>query len=149
MLYKPVRCELRYTGNALEFLLAFVQADCAILTTGPTALKAIYAMLKAAVDAFCAASAPGGCLLILGATNCAVESKAVQDHLLSIRRQISQSILDRLKRGQHDGDVPKTAPVAALAAYYSTLLHGLALQSRDGASRKTLMQVVELAMEDR
>jgi AcrR family transcriptional regulator len=66
------------------------------LTTGPTAFKAIYAMLQAAVDAFCAPSAPGGCLLILGATNCAVESQPVQDHLLSIRRQISQSILDRL-----------------------------------------------------
>jgi hypothetical protein len=50
---------------------------------------------------------------------------------LSIRRQISQSILDRLKRGQHDGDVPKTAPIVALTAYYSTVLHGLALQSRE------------------
>jgi AcrR family transcriptional regulator len=118
------------------------------LTTGPTAFKAIYAMLQAAVDAFCAPSAPGGCLLILGATNCAVESKPVQDHLLFIRSQIAQSILDRLKRGQHDGDVPRTAPVVALAAYYSTLLYGLALQSRDGASQKTLTQVIEFAMAD-
>jgi hypothetical protein len=30
VLYKPVRCELRCTGNALGALLAFVQADCAI-----------------------------------------------------------------------------------------------------------------------
>ena len=30
MLYKPVRCELRCIGNVLEFLLALVQADCAI-----------------------------------------------------------------------------------------------------------------------
>jgi hypothetical protein len=29
VLYKPVRCELRCTGNALEFLLAFVQAQSA------------------------------------------------------------------------------------------------------------------------
>jgi hypothetical protein len=70
----------------------------------------------------------------------------VQDHLLFIRRQISQAILDRLKQGQQDGDVPKTVPVVVLAAYYTTILHGLALQSRDGASRKTLTQVVEIAM---
>jgi AcrR family transcriptional regulator len=113
-----------------------------------SARDAIHAMLQAAVDAFSAPGAPGGCLLILGATNCAVENKAVQDHLLSIRRQISQSILERLKQGQHEGDVPKAAPVVALAAYYSTVLHGLALHSRDGASRKTLTQVVELAMAD-
>jgi hypothetical protein len=84
----------------------------------------------------------------LGATNCAVENKAVQEHLLSIRRQISQSILERLKQGQDQGDVPKAAPIVALAAYYSTVLHGLALQSRDGASRKTLTQVVQFAMAD-
>jgi hypothetical protein len=67
---------------------------------------------------------------------------------LSIRRQISQSILDRLKHGQYDGDVPKTGPIAALAAYFSTVLHGLALQSRNGASRKTLTQLVEIAIAD-
>jgi hypothetical protein len=105
-------------------------------------------MLQAAVDAFSAPDAPGGCLLILGATNCAIENKGVQDYLLSIRRKISQSILDRLKQGQRDGDVPKTAPVVALTAYCSTVLHGLALQSKDGASQETLTQVVELAMSD-
>jgi AcrR family transcriptional regulator len=118
----------------------------AALATGANAREAIRAMLQAAVNAFSAPDAPGGCLLILGATNCPVESKTVQDHLLSIRRQISQFILDRLKLGQRDGDVPKTAPVVALTAYFSTVLHGLALQSRDGASRKTLTEVVEIAM---
>jgi AcrR family transcriptional regulator len=118
------------------------------LAKGANAREAIHAMLQAAVDAFSAPDAPGGCLLILGATNCAVENKAVQDHLLSVRRQMSHSILDRLKQGQQDGDVPKRAPVAALTAYCSTVLHGLALQSRDGASRKTLTQVVEIAMAD-
>jgi AcrR family transcriptional regulator len=118
----------------------------AALATGADAREAIRRMLQAAVDAFSAPDAPGGCLLILGATNCLRESKTVQDHLLSIRRQISQSILDRLKLGQRDGDVPTTAPVTALTAYFSTVLYGLALQSRDGASRKTLTQVVEIAM---
>jgi AcrR family transcriptional regulator len=116
------------------------------LAVGTTAREAIHGMLQAAVDAFSAPGAPGGCLLILGATNCSLENKAIQDHLLSIRREISQSISERLKRGQRAGDVPKTAPTAALTAYYSTVLHGLALQSRDGASGKTLMQVVDFAM---
>ena len=116
------------------------------LAGGSTAREAIHGMLQAAVDAFSAPGAPGGCLLILGATNCALENKSVQDHLLFIRRQISQSISKRLKKGQRDGDVPKAAPTAALTAYYSTVLHGLALQSRDGASRTTLTQVVDFAM---
>jgi len=120
----------------------------AALATGDSAREAIHAMLQAAVNAFSAPDAPGGCLLILGATNCPVESKTVQDHLLSIRRQISQSILNRLKKGQYEGDVPTTTSLTALTAYFSTVLHGLALQSRDGASRKILTQVVEIAMAD-
>jgi AcrR family transcriptional regulator len=120
----------------------------AALAMGDSAREAIHAMLQAAVDAYSAPDSPGGCLLILGATNCAVESKTVQDHLLAIRRQITQSILDRLKKGQHDGDIPTTASLPALTAYFSTVLHGLALQSRDGASRKTLTQVVEIATAD-
>jgi hypothetical protein len=105
-------------------------------------------MLQAAVDAFSAPDAPGGCLLILGATNCALENKAVQDHLLLIRQQISRAISERLKKGQRDGDVPTTAQTSAVTAYYSTVLRGLALQSSDGASRKTLTQVVAFAMEN-
>jgi AcrR family transcriptional regulator len=118
------------------------------LAIDSSAREAIHAMLQAAADAFSAPGAPGGCLLILGATNCVIENKAVQDHLLSIRRQISHSILERLKRGQQDGDVAKGASIVALTAYYSTVLHGLALQSRDGASHKTLTQVVEFATAD-
>jgi hypothetical protein len=82
----------------------------------------------------------------LGATNCGVENKGIQDHLVSIRRQIAKSISERLKRGQRDGDVPAGAPISALTAYYSTVLYGLAFQSRDGASQKTLTDVVHLAM---
>ena len=111
-----------------------------------SAREAIHAMLQEAVKAFTAPGAPRGCLIILGAINCTVENKSVQDYLLSLRRQISQSILERLKRGQHEGDVPKTVPVVALAAYYASVLYGLAIQSRDGASRKALTQVVECAM---
>jgi AcrR family transcriptional regulator len=118
----------------------------AALATEGSTREAIRAMLQAAVDAFSAPNAPGGCLLILGATNCPLESRSVQDHLLSIRRQISRSILNRLKQGQLDGDVPTTASIIGLTAYFSTILHGLALQSRDGASRKTLTHVVDIAM---
>jgi AcrR family transcriptional regulator len=118
------------------------------LVTEANTHKAIHAMLQAAVDTFSAPGAPGGCLLILGATNCAIENKGIEDFLLSIRQEISRSVLERLKRGQNEGDVPKKAPIVALTAYYSTILHGLALQSRDGASRKTLTQVVKFAMTD-
>jgi len=51
--------------------------------------------------------------------------------------------------GQHEGDVPKEVRIVVLPAYYSTILHRLALQSRNGASKKTLKQVVEFTTGDR
>ena len=42
------------------------------LTIDSSAREAIHAMLQAAVDAYTAPGAPGGCLVILGATNCTV-----------------------------------------------------------------------------
>jgi AcrR family transcriptional regulator len=112
----------------------------------PTALESIRAMLQDAAESFTSRGTPAGCLVVLGTMNCTPASKSVQDHLLSLRLRTPNAILERLKRGQREGDVPTGAPVEALAAYYTTVLHGLSIQARDGASRKVLMHVVECAM---
>ena len=70
----------------------------------------------------------------------------MQDYLLSVRRQIGGAILARLRKGQRDGDLPKAAPIRALASYYATVLHGLALQSRDRVPRKALTHIAQIAM---
>jgi hypothetical protein len=44
------------------------------------------------------------------------------------------------------GDVPATADLDALAALYTTVLHGLAIQARDGANREELHAIIESAM---
>ena len=110
------------------------------------AREAIHTMLQDAVDAFTAPGAPGGCLIVLGTINCSVGNKAIQEHMSSLRRETVRSIQDRLRRGQREGDVPRNAPVFELAAYYGTVLHGLSIQARDGASRRILTHVVDCAM---
>jgi hypothetical protein len=42
--------------------------------------------------------------------------------------------------------VPKDTDIGALAAYYSTVARGLAVQARDGASRERLAEIGRLAM---
>ena len=110
------------------------------------AREAIHAMLQDAVDVFAAPGAPGGCLIVLGTINCSVANKNVQDHMSSLRRETVESIQDRLRRGQREGDLSSRAPVAEIAEYYATVLHGLSIQSRDGSSRRLLTHVVDCAM---
>ena len=107
---------------------------------------AIHAMLQDGVDMFVADKAPRGCLLVLSTINCTVENKGIQNYLSSLRDQTRVSIEARLRRGQREGDVPKTVSVKAIAAFYATVLHGLSIQARDGSTRKTLTDVVNCSM---
>ena len=66
--------------------------------------------------------------------------------LCNWRREIQAAFEQRLKQGIADGDVPAAADVAGIAAFYMTVLQGLSLRARDGASRETLMQIADAAM---
>ena len=107
---------------------------------------AVHAMLQDGVDMFTKNNAPRGCLLVLSTINCSAENKGVQDYLSSLRDQTRSDVETRLRRGQRDGDLAKNSPVSAMAAFYTTVLYGLSIQARDGATRKALTAIVNCAM---
>ena len=117
----------------------------ALASSGPVR-DAVHAMLQEAVERFSKPGAPGGCLVVLGMINCAPENKPVQDLLASLRCQTPKELLRRLTQAQQDGELPSSAPAEAIAAYYTTVLQGLSIQARDGASRKAMTGVVECAI---
>jgi AcrR family transcriptional regulator len=116
------------------------------LNDQPTAKGSVQVMLNEAASSFTSGDSPPGCLVVLGTMNCSLASKHVQNHLRRLRLQTPKAILKRLKRGQVEGDVPDGAPIEALAEYYTTVLHGLSIQSRDGADYPTLSNVARCAM---
>jgi hypothetical protein len=86
-------------------------------------------------------------MLILAAPTGAVENHAVREFLAERRRDMRTTIKDRLARGLTDGDL--TAPPAsldAIARYYTTVVQGLSVQARDGATRAELKAVITCAM---
>ena len=116
------------------------------LAEQPTARTAIEAMLRDAVTAFTTPGKPRGCLIVLGAMNSAADSSNVQDHLKAFRRQTPELIRRRLERGVAESDMPPGCDLAALASFYATVLHGLSIQARDGASRAAMMAAIDCAM---
>jgi AcrR family transcriptional regulator len=112
----------------------------------PTARKAVEAMLRDAVASFTKCGVPAGCLVVLGAMNCSPASQRVQDHLKRLRLQTPSVIKKRLDRGIADGDLRPGTDTMAVAEFYTTVLHGLSIQARDGASNETLSAVVDGAM---
>ena len=114
--------------------------------TAPTAREAIEALLHEGVRCFSDDDTPRGCLLILGATTCTRTNKEAYDHLRELREQGPEMIRQRLARGVSDGDLPAGAPLSEMASFYATVMQGLALRARDGASRQALTSVAHAAM---
>ncbi|MFE2185614.1 hypothetical protein [Streptomyces sp. NPDC059455] len=62
------------------------------------------------------------------------------------RQAVRELFRQRLERGVAAGDVPATADLGPLASLYTTVLHGLAVQARDGATTEELRAIIESAM---
>jgi len=112
-----------------------------------TARAAIHAMLRATADQVTGPDTPHYCMLVMAAPTGAVENHAVREFLADRRRDQHTTIKDRLARGVIDGDL--TMPpdsLDAVARYYITVVHGLSVQARDGATRADLEAVITCAM---
>jgi AcrR family transcriptional regulator len=116
------------------------------LNGGATAREAIEGMLRAAAESFSQPGKPSGCLIVIGAANCAQPNRGVADYLHEMRSERQKVIRQRLQRAVREGDLPKGVDLTALAFFYITVLDGLAMQARDGASRKALLAAVDAAM---
>ncbi len=117
------------------------------LTDHPTARAAVNAMLHATVDQITRSDAPHYCMLILAAPTGAVENHAVREFLADIRRSQLTDIKERLDQGVADGDlIVRDDAVADIARYYATVVQGLSVQARDGATRDDLEAIVTCAM---
>ena len=113
----------------------------------PTARAAMHAMLRATADEITRPDAPPGCMLVLAAPTGAVENHPVREFLAEQRRGVQAAIGARLVQGLADGDVTASpGRLEAVARYYTTVVQGLSIQARDGASREDLELVIDCAM---
>jgi AcrR family transcriptional regulator len=100
----------------------------------PTARAAFEQMLDRAVELYTRPHHPRGCFVIA-------------DPLLRQRRAAGRTaIADRLRQAQRAGDLDGEVDVEALTDYIDTVLRGLSAKARDGASRKQLRRIADLAL---
>jgi AcrR family transcriptional regulator len=116
------------------------------LTEEPTAERAIHRLLMGAIDSFCDPKQPRGCMVVLSATNCAVESSDVLHELVGRRRDMERAVRNRIAAGRAAGEFPADADVTALTGLVAVTLYGIALKARDGASRSSLQKIVDQMM---
>ena len=112
----------------------------------PTAYGAIERLLRYMAHELTEGEHPRGCLIMMASATSANSSDALQKALAAKRTGSRDRLKARIKRGIEDGDVPADTDAGALADFYSTILTGMSMAARDGASRKSLIATVERAM---
>ena len=116
------------------------------LDSAPTARAAVEAMLRVNADVYAGPKKPRGCMIVLSSLIGAAENEELRQFLAGLRRRGEDDLRRRIARGIAEGDVPSGADARRLAAFYTTVLQGLSIQARDGASRRALNAIVDDAM---
>jgi AcrR family transcriptional regulator len=116
------------------------------LEDAPTAREGVAAMLASNADSFADPATPPGCMVVLSAVAGTTKSEDVRNLLIEARQNMREMVRQRLLRGQADGDLPQTADLDRIAGFYNTVLQGMSIQSRDGASREDLQATIDCAM---
>jgi AcrR family transcriptional regulator len=116
------------------------------LTEAPTARESIEGLLRAVADVVCQPGNPRGCLMVLGATNCAPANNHIAAFMGEQRAMREKLVRQRLRRGIADGDLASSTHLHTLASFYTSVADGMAIKARDGVSRKALNGIVDCAM---
>jgi AcrR family transcriptional regulator len=107
---------------------------------------AFEALIEEAAAFFTNEGSPAGCMISLAGTHLPPHLQSVADYTKSSRKLFEQALTRRLRKGVSDRDLPPGTNVKELAAYFGTIFRGLAVQARDGASRKQLLAICRVAM---
>jgi hypothetical protein len=70
----------------------------------------------------------------------------LQAALRGCRVEAEARIRAKIKRGVKNGELPPRTDAAALAKFYMTVMQGMTIQARDGATQKELLGVARAAM---
>jgi AcrR family transcriptional regulator len=123
------------------------RAGAEALQASPSVRQGIADMLRLSAENFTRPGYPRGCLVLSGGTHCAPSSSTAEAYVAALRRQVPALFSARLHRAVTEGDLDADADISLIAAYYTTVLYGLAQGASNGESRETLLKVAEHAMD--
>ncbi|MCV7288530.1 TetR/AcrR family transcriptional regulator [Mycolicibacterium wolinskyi] len=107
---------------------------------------AVEAMLRDNVREYADPDTPPGCLIVLAGIAYSAETEVLRDLLKSCRDEDRARLLGRIQGGITTGELPAGLDAQRLASFLMTVLHGLSIQARDGASRADMEAAVDMAM---
>lgn len=127
-----------YTGDP--------RAISGAISDAPSALDAARSLLTSAAVTYTGDGTPKGCLLASATASGSADSAEVQRAVADVRRGIEDSLRARIERDVADGRLPGDPTAAALAGMVMAVSQGMSVLARDGATRATLLSIVEATL---
>jgi AcrR family transcriptional regulator len=135
-----------YKEAAREFMAQASTWFTRELASATDTRTAFHGLLTAAAREMTTTGQPAGCMISLACAHAPPALTPLSEMMARYRRTAQEAMAERIRRGIADGDVPADTHPEALAAFYSTLLRGMAVQARDGAGQDRLVEIVDVAM---
>jgi AcrR family transcriptional regulator len=117
------------------------------LGSEPDAFRAVSGFFLEAARTLSSPESPCGCLVVLGATNVSSTGHELDATLKAMRKQGEERFLKRVRRGIVDEQLSHRTDAVGLAATLNTLLQGMSVQARDGASIAELERIALIVVE--
>jgi AcrR family transcriptional regulator len=120
--------------------------DAAVLA-GKTAKEGVENLFRVTAMERTRKDQPSGCMLCLALPTCSPKYKHLQKELDRLRDISGAVLLKRLEEGVRNKEIPESIDLSLLVNFFWTILWGMSLKTRAGASRETLMEIGKLALQ--
>ena len=128
------------------YLPIVVSDQLKALNSSPKIYDAVENTLKACVDLYTCEDCPNTCLIMTAAINTAPEHSEHVENLKSLREKYKSAWERRFNQAKLDQQLSENANPSDLAEYFTTLIQGMTIKAKDGASQDTLSATSKLAL---
>jgi AcrR family transcriptional regulator len=129
------------------YLPIVVEGQLGALNSSSEIYKAVENTLKACVSLYTCEDNPHTCLIMTAAINTAPEHSEHIETLRRLKEKYKSAWEKRFKQAKLDRQLSDEVNPSELAEYFTTLIQGMTIKAKDGASRDTLISVTNIALK--
>ncbi len=129
------------------YLPIVVEDQLAALNRSSEIYESVEATLKACVNLYTSEDNPHTCLVMTAAINTAPGHEEHVGALRILREKYKAAWQKRFEQAKFDKQLADDANPSDLAEYFTTLIQGMTIKAKDGASKDSLDATVKLAMQ--
>ena len=130
-----------------SYLPIVVNGQRKALNSSPKIYDAVEATLKACVSLYTGKDNPHTCLVMTGAINTAPEHTEHVETLRALREDYKGAWKKRFEMAKTDRQLTDRAKPSELAEYFTTLIQGMTIKAKDGATEDELSSTSKLALK--